>query len=198
MPGTPGQFFKMEGTANEQLTLLQSNRLTTPHMNQVIQAILGCINKKANHHIYFEAKVLELLFLELEQAEQLSVQTPSLFIKERDLERIHHAKIIIEENLLNPCSLIELAHKVGLNDFKLKKGFREVLGTTVFGYLYDLRMEKAMQLLSSGRSIQEVAYEVGYKNAHHFTTAFKKKNGYLPSVFKKLALIIFFSLSFGM
>jgi len=186
IPGIHGQSSKIKGIPGDQLTLLQSDRLTTPQMNHIIQAIMGCIHKKGNHHIYLEAKALELLFLELEQVEQLLVQSPNSFLKEHDLERIYHAKIIVEENLLNPCSLIELAHKVGLNDFKLKKGFREVLGTTVFGYLYDLRMVKAMTLLTNGKSVREVAYEVGYKNAHHFTTAFKKKFGYLPSRIKSL------------
>lgn len=121
----------------------------------------------------------------MEQVEALTFGSTTLYIKEHDLERIHQAKTIVEQNLLNPCSLIELTHKVGLNDFKLKKGFREVLGTTVFGYLYDLRMEKAKMLLKDGKPVSEAAYEVGYKNAHHFTKAFKKKFGSLPSKIKQ-------------
>jgi AraC-like DNA-binding protein len=170
----------------EQLELLQTSRLTTLQMSQVIQGIILNIDKRGNHHIYFEAKALELLFLELEQVTALAVQSANSFLKAHDLERIYQAKTIVEENLLNPCSLIELAHKVGLNDFKLKKGFREVFGTTVFGYLYHLRMDKAKLLLKDGKPVREVAFEVGYKNAHHFTTAFKKKFGYLPSKINKL------------
>ncbi|RKR85118.1 AraC-like DNA-binding protein [Mucilaginibacter gracilis] len=177
-----------EGIFTEWPALLRSIRPTTPQMSMIIQAIMVNIdkNKRGNQHIYFEAKALELLFLELEQIDAFAGRSTNSYLKEDDLERIHQAKIIVEQNLLNPCSLIELAHKVGLNDFKLKKGFREVLGTTVFGYLYDLRMEKAKFLLKSGNSVREVAYEVGYKNAHHFTTAFKKKFGHLPSKVNKL------------
>ncbi len=52
----------------------------------------------------------------------------------------------------------------------------------VFGHLADLRMEKARQMLGTSRyTVSEVAHEVGYKNAHHFTAAFKKKFGHLPS-----------------
>jgi AraC-like DNA-binding protein len=188
------QLSEVSEIASQRLILLQSSRPTTPQMSDIIQSMMYCIHKKGNHHIYFEAKALELLFLELDQLETISMQSSNLFLKEHDLERIHQAKMIVEKNLLNPCSLIELAHKVGLNDFKLKKGFREVLGTTVFSYLYDLRMEKAKMLLTGGRSVREVAYEVGYKNAHHFTKAFKKKFGYLPSGIKKLTVIMFFSI----
>jgi AraC-like DNA-binding protein len=172
-----------------QLKLFQTNRPTTPQMSQAIQGVMNNIDKKGNHHIYFEAKALELLFLELEQVEQLSGQSANSFLKEHDLERIYKARAIVSENLRQPCSLIELAHKVGLNDFKLKKGFREVLGTTVFGYLYNLRMEKAKELLTGGKSVKEVADEVGYKNAHHFTVAFKKKFGFLPSKANKFRVI---------
>jgi AraC-like DNA-binding protein len=163
------------------LSLLQLVRPITAQMSQVIQGIMDNMGKKGRHHIYAEAKVLELLSLELEQLETLSGQPGNQLWKEQDQDRIRQAKMIIEQNLINPCSLIELAHKVGLNDFKLKKGFREVLGTTVFGYLYDLRMNKATLLLKEGKLVRDVAYEVGYKNAHHFTVAFKKKFGYLPS-----------------
>ncbi|WDF79572.1 AraC family transcriptional regulator [Mucilaginibacter sp. KACC 22773] len=179
----------------EQLELLQVNRPTTLQMSQAIQGIMANIEKKGNHHIYFEAKALELLFLELEQVAALAEQPANSFLKMHDLERINQAKTIVEENLLNPCSLIELAHKVGFNDFKLKKGFREVFGTTVFGYLYDLRMDKAKLLLKDGKPVREVAFEVGYKNAHHFTTAFKKKFGYLPSKINKLLGLLVFMLS---
>ncbi|QEC78985.1 helix-turn-helix transcriptional regulator [Mucilaginibacter ginsenosidivorax] len=178
-----------------QLNLLQTSRPTTLQMSQVIRGIMRNIDKKGNHHIYFEAKALELLFLKLEQVAALAGQPAKSFLKIHDLDRIYQAKSIVEENLLNPCSLIELAHKVGLNDFKLKKGFREVLGTTVFGYLYDLRMDKAKLLLKDGKPVREVAFEVGYKNAHHFTAAFKKKFGYLPSKINKLLSLFVFLLS---
>ncbi|MEN0054645.1 MAG: AraC family transcriptional regulator [Mucilaginibacter sp.] len=164
-----------------QLNVLQSVRPTTAQMSQTVRSIMDNMGKNGRHHIYAKAKALELLYLEFEQLETLAGQQGNLLWKEEDHDRIHQAKTIIEENLISPCSLIELAHKVGLNDFKLKKGFREVLGTTVFGYLYELRMKKATSLLKEGKLVRDVAYEVGYKNAHHFTVAFKKKFGYLPS-----------------
>lgn len=103
-----------------------------------------------------------------------------------DVEKIKQAKAIIEATLQNPCSLIALAHKVGLNDFKLKKHFKEMYGNTVFGYLYHVRMEKACILLKQKQKISDVAYTVGYKNAQHFTAAFKKRFGVVPSAFLKV------------
>jgi AraC-like DNA-binding protein len=56
-------------------------------------------------------------------------------------------------------------------------------------------MDKAKLLLKEGKPVREVAFEVGYKNAHHFTTAFKKKFGYLPSKINKLLGLLVFMLS---
>ena len=61
--------------------------------------------------------------------------------------RIHQAKDILIRQIDNPPSLLSLARQVGINDFKLKQGFRQVFGTTVFGYLHSHRMERAAQLL---------------------------------------------------
>ncbi|EPB65868.1 hypothetical protein ANCCEY_15057 [Ancylostoma ceylanicum] len=82
------------------------------------------------------------------QLEQFEVRERKLqFIKEYDVEKIHQAKLIVDTDISSSVSLIELAHMVGLNDFKLKKGFKEIYGTTVYNYLYELRMQEAKKRL---------------------------------------------------
>jgi AraC-like DNA-binding protein len=160
----------------------RSGRPATFAMHQIIDAVMRCADNNCLHQIFMAAKMLELLFISLDQLKQQTsiVNTPS--IKPNDLEKLELAKLIIEDNLKQPYPLVVLAHKVGLNDFKLKKGFKEAFGNTVFGYLLDMRMVKARAMLLSGRhKVSEVASEIGYKNAHHFSVAFKKKFGYLPS-----------------
>lgn len=68
-----------------------------------------------------------------------------------DREKIRQAQAIIIENMMNPPSLMELSRLIGLNDFKLKKGFKEMFGTTVFGYLREKRLEKASYLLQKAQ-----------------------------------------------
>ncbi len=102
-------------------------------------------------------------------------------LKPDDIEQIHLAKAILTANFHNPPSLIELARQVSLNDYKLKQGFRQVFGTTVFGYLYQYRMEKARQLLAEQRlNVGEVAQAVGYANQSRFAVAFRKQYGVNP------------------
>src|SRR5690606_36936688 len=82
-----------------------------------------------------------------------------------------------------------LAHAVGTNEATLKKHFKAVYGTTVFGYLTARRMELAKALLLSKElKVAAVAQEVGYKYASHFTTAFRKHFGVLPN--KLLRMVV--------
>jgi len=161
---------------------ISSTMILTSSMHTIFDALINSNQQGAIKRISFEGKVLELLSAQLEQLEQSYKESSrSLFLKAHDIDKIYIAKNIIEQNIQTPCSLIELSRKVGLNDFKLKKGFKEILGTTVFTFLSDYRMERAKLLLNQKKSVGEVAYEVGYKNQHHFTAAFKKKYGILPS-----------------
>lgn len=74
---------------------------------------------------------------------------------------------------------------VGINQTKLKSGFKQLFGTTVFGYLTDIRMEKArLLILSEKKNVGEVADLVGYQHPHHFAAAFKRKFGYSPGKLK--------------
>lgn len=103
-------------------------------------------------------------------------------LRASDIDPIHLAKEILQRRMDDPPSLLELARLAGLNDRKLKQGFRQVFGTTVFGYLHDYRLEQARQLLSTDTmSVAEVAYAVGFSNRSYFAIAFRRKFGVNPS-----------------
>lgn len=92
--------------------------------------------------MFLEAKVIELLLLQLEQ---FATHDCAVFcsLKSADVEKMYHAKEIILNQLHIPCSLIDLARQVGTNEFTLKKGFKEVFGTNVFGMVGEMRMQHA-------------------------------------------------------
>ncbi|MEH1830633.1 MAG: AraC family transcriptional regulator [Nostoc sp.] len=158
----------------------------TPVMQGLVQQILCCPYQGLTKRMYLESKALELMTLlveeELEAKE--SRHNPTA-LKPNDIDRIHHAKNILLENLDNPPSLIELAKQVGLNDRSLKQGFRRVFGTTAFGYLHDYRLEKARQLLNTGEiKVIEVADSIGFASRSYFTAAFKRKFGLSPKEYQ--------------
>ena len=161
------------------------NMPITPAMMHIINTIINCTKKGIFKRIFLEAKVIELLLLQLEQ---FAAHDCKVFcsVKPADMEKMYHAKEIILKQLHNPCSLIDLARQVGTNEFTLKKGFKEVFGTTVFGMVSEVRMEQAKQLLLSGeKNISEISDLTGYSHQAHFTKAFKKKFGVPPSNYLK-------------
>lgn len=166
--------------------LSEFNLAITPEMTAVLQDIMATQRKGFYKRLMIEAKVIELLMLQFEQYENFILKPFCHSIKKRDVDKMHEVKTIIETNLQTPCSLINLAHLVGTNEYNLKKSFKEVFGTTVFGYLSQLRMEEARQLLLKGEmNINQISDYIGYKNANHFSTAFKKFFGYNPSELKQ-------------
>ena len=165
--------------------LSEFNLPITLEMTAVLQDIMATQRKGFYKRLMIEAKVIELLMLQFEQYENFVLKPFCHTIKKRDIDKMHEVKTIIEANLQTPCSLINLAHLVGTNEYNLKKSFKEVFGTTVFGYLSQLRMEEARQLLLKGEmNINQISDYIGYKNANHFSTAFKKHFGYNPSELK--------------
>jgi AraC-like DNA-binding protein len=152
----------------------------TSSMLMVIESIINCQRIGTFKRLFLESKVTELLLLQLEQ---FTIHACNDFctLKPLDMEKMHHAREIIHSRTYDSHSLRKIALEVGTNEFTLKKGFKEVFGTTVFTMLTDLKMEQAKQLLMEGnKSINEISLVSGYKNSAHFSTAFKRKFGITP------------------
>jgi AraC-like DNA-binding protein len=154
----------------------------TAAMQMAVQHILQCPYQGFTKRMYLESKVWELMALLLDDVTQeQSCTTTRPTLKPEDVERIHQARNILLQQFENPPSLLELARQVGLNDCTLKRGFRQVFGTTAFGLLHDYRLEHARQLLDTRDfNISEVARSVGIANRSYFASAFRKKFGVSP------------------
>jgi AraC-like DNA-binding protein len=152
----------------------------TALMRIAAHQVLNCPYQGFTRRIYLEGKILELLayLIVAFHPENLSILRPE------ERQRVLRARTILIDNFKQPPSLLELSHKVGLNDYKLKIGFRQVFGTTVFGYLREHRMEYARQLLEKGEmSVTEVSYSVGYCSLSHFAKAFSRQFGTKPGFY---------------
>ena len=181
----PAEFSHLSKPSDQ--TYYTQTSTTTTAMHRAVQDILQCPFQGLTQRMYLEGKVWELMALQL--AQTLEMPQPNQGpkpLKSEDIERIHYAKEVLTSRLTNPPSLIELARLVGINDCKLKAGFRQVFGTTVFGYLQDCRMEQSRRLLAASEmSVAEAAQAVGYANRSHFAIAFRKKFGVNPSVYRR-------------
>lgn len=175
-----------ELTSGAKTLFITGSQPITEQLKTIISQITETGQPEYIRRIYLEGKILEMLSLQLKGNMHEPVIKPEPAIPKDDLLKLKTVKQIIESNIKNPSSLMELAKRCGLNDFKLKKGFKEVYGYTVYGYLAELRMEKAKQMLQNNLTVSEVADAVGYKNAHHFTVAFKKRYGVLPKLVRNI------------
>ena len=133
-----------------------------------------------------QAMVLELLQKSIDNIINEHCQGSSaLRLNIRDIEKLENARKILNQSLQNPPSLVALAHQVGLNDFKLKKGFKQLNQCTVHEYVLRKRLRAAAELLTSSRlPIIEIANRVGYNNHGHFSVAFRKEFGCSPSHYR--------------
>lgn len=157
----------------------------TPSMESVMWQILQCPFQGIMKRMYLESKALELVSLVLGQESEIQMGERTIKpLNAGTLERIHYARTLLLQNLHQPPSLPDLARQAQLNEYTLKRGFRQVFGTTVFAYLHKYRLEQARQLLTTGQmAVSEVMKAVGFSDRHHFAAAFRKQFGVSPREF---------------
>ncbi|MEX0997286.1 MAG: AraC family transcriptional regulator [Flavobacteriaceae bacterium] len=153
----------------------------SPSMAVVLSQILNFNLNTSVKHIYLKGKIYELIALYFNRPDEVDVEQCPFLADEDNLRKIRKAKEIIIKNMAEPPSLQELSDEIGLSLKKLKEGFKEVYGDTVFGFLLDYKMEYARKLLETGsHNVNEVGLKVGYSTSSHFIAAFKKKFGTTP------------------
>ncbi len=153
---------------------------------RLAQELLTADASAAAKRLAIEAKTLELLSLVLDNLSLAHSPRAEPCLRDADEEAIEAAAAYLEANLAADHSLGAISRAAHLNEFKLKKGFRERYDTTVFGFLRRKRMERASELLrEDDRTIIDVANEVGYANPSHFTRAFRERFGMNPKSFAK-------------
>ena len=136
----------------------------------------------ANIFINAQSQMLLLYSLECMVGEKEADGFQCKFLaNEADREKIVLAREILLQHIGEPLTIRELSRKVAINECYLKKGFKEMFGTTIFDFYQGQRMEHARYLLyEKGLSVTEVSLMLGYSSISHFSTAFKKHTGIKP------------------
>lgn len=131
--------------------------------------------------LYLRAKVYELMALYFNKSEEFDMEQCPFLADEENVKRIRRAKELIIARMAEPPTLNELAEEIGLSLKKLKEGFKQVYGDSVYSFLFDYKMEYARKMLETNQyNVNEVGLKVGYSTASHFIAAFKKKYGTTP------------------
>ena len=158
-----------------------SQNILTPAMSVVLYQIMNFNLHSSMKKLYYKAKVYEVLSLLFNKPEDNDGETCPFKTDGEETTKIQQAKDILLKNMAEPPTLQELSNEVGLNIKKLKQGFKQVYGDTVYGFLIDYKLEYARKLLDSGTyNVNEVGNKIGYSTASHFIAAFKNKFGTTP------------------
>lgn len=150
----------------------------------VLEALLNHSYTDTLENIYINAQTQMLLLYTLECMlgdKDIDTFQCKFLANEADREKIIKAREILLQHIGEPITIKELSRKVAINECYLKKGFKELFGTTIFDFYQSQRMEHARYLLyEKGLSVTEVSIMLGYSSISHFSTAFKKHTGLKP------------------
>lgn len=147
---------------------------------QTVEAMLTAPYTGSARRLFLESGALALLAAQVEDHSRNSEQRAAV-LRLPIRQRLMQARTILQQSLVEPPSIIALARIVGINEFDLKRGFKQLFGTTVFGYVRRCRMERAAVDLQAGLPVAQAAAAVGYQCPRCFADAFRRHHGVLPS-----------------
>jgi len=131
--------------------------------------------------LYVKGKIYELIALYFNRSSNADIEQCPYLADEENVKKIKKAKEIILANMAEPPTLAELSSEVGLSLKRLKEGFKQIYGDSVYSFLFDYKMDYAKRLLETGQyNVNEIGLKVGYSTSSHFIAAFKKKYNTTP------------------
>ena len=164
-----------------QETKFYSQGELSPAMAIVVSQLMENRLHTALKNIYNKGKVYELISLYFNKTEDTDPEQCPYLADDQNIRKIRQAKEIIVAEMNEPPTLEHLAKTIDLPLKRLKEGFKQLYGDSVYGFLFQHKMEFARKLLLSNKySVGEIGLRVGYSTPSHFIAAFKKKYGTTP------------------
>ena len=195
-----GVDFRFEPGALERMGLIDQDRIggidlpkDTPlllrlplsvELTKIAQETVNCTLRGLAREVYLGAKALEVLAYVISRQDHPTDAGHEFALRDRLLIRL--ASEIIATRFDEPWTISRLARETGLNERKLKRGFRALLGITVHGYLERARIEAAAGMLAAGNTtVTDTAIAVGYANPSHFAKVFFRRKGMQPNLWQR-------------
>ncbi|MHA4810934.1 AraC family transcriptional regulator [Flavitalea flava] len=98
-------------------------------------------------------------------------------------KRIVQAKLFIDSHYADNIDLGNISDEAYFSKFHFIRLFKNIYGKTPHQYLTFVRIEKAVQLLCTDKSVSEVCHAVGFESLSSFGSLFKRLVGRTPSAF---------------
>jgi len=177
-------FLNLDSIGNEFESLQAGlkRKVITPRISGILSQLIDSHICQGLKNIYMEAKILELLAVYLNEIIEDNGKTSVVIsLSREDIEALNYAREILDKTFVEPMTLFQLSRKVYLNEYKLKTGFKQYFGQTIYSYILNKRMEMAKVLIEQKRfKVKDIAGLVGYSNTSHFIAAFRRKYGATP------------------
>jgi AraC family transcriptional regulator len=167
---------------SEKSTVAPTARLTS-RQQQLLASLRDAPVLALAQSVWYQAKALEVaaeLFFVAPGEKELFCQRQQRL----STERVEKVVSLLQKNLAEPPALEEIGRVVGCSPFHLSRTFSAATGRTIPQYIRQLRMERAAELLKSGKfNVTEAALEVGYSSLSHFSQAFHETFGCCPGLY---------------
>ncbi|MBN1927653.1 MAG: helix-turn-helix transcriptional regulator [Prolixibacteraceae bacterium] len=172
---------------SEPFNLNESPLPITPKMKLIIREVLSHkIGDPLFSKVFYETKITELFGCQLEQNHSVTSPKKHSGLSKADKAKIEQARNLLLNNLAEAPSIRQLSRLVATNEHKLKSGFKEMFGKSIYNYLLHKRIDKSIELLADETlSLEQISEDVGYTESAHFSRAFKKVKGIPPGVFRR-------------
>jgi len=157
-----------------------------PDTALVASQLLECPFRGMARQLFYESRVLDLIVRQLGGTCSQASRPGLAGFSPVELAGIRQVQTFVSRSLENPPGLFELARMAGMSHTKLNRGFKALLGTTVFGYLRQCRLDESCRLMETGEmNLAEIAYATGFSSPSHFGRAFLNRFGMQPSAWIK-------------
>ncbi|SUJ10325.1 Uncharacterized response regulatory protein SA0215 [Sphingobacterium spiritivorum] len=181
IPSPLHALFKERMKSKAVTSIVEDDLFATAEMIKIIEDLRTTTTKNELKQIFVNAKVLELIMLQFEQFNHVGGKLDDS-LRAEDIQKLEEVLRILRNQFVSPPTHKQLSKLVLLNEFKLRNGFKQHFGTTIYNYITRIRMEEAKRLIiQEQKNMYEVGIKVGFKHQASFTHAFKKYYGILPS-----------------
>jgi AraC-like DNA-binding protein len=149
-----------------------------------IDKLLHCSYMGSLRGMFADARIMDMMTEVFTVAHGSNRSEVSLTQEER--QRIIALKDLLSENLDTHYTIKDLSRMVYINEYKLKKGFQVLTGSSIFDYQLSRRIQVAQKWLrETDLSLEEIATATGYQYLSSFIAAFKQRVGITPAAYRK-------------
>ncbi|WP_430968285.1 alpha/beta fold hydrolase [Spongiimicrobium sp. 2-473A-2-J] len=140
------------------------------------------VHEGKDHFPWFSTKRKEIVAMHTFLNDGKAINNPKLdILNVEDIFALYAIRDYLQNNFQREISIKDISRNFGINDYKIKVGFKVLFNSPLIRYLTDVRLRNACRLLMDPKeTISSISEQVGYKYSNNFSVAFKRKYKITP------------------